>query len=50
MPVSKMNILRKSLQKQNLNTIQATPSKIPSTTHLTIISDSPEHPKVQTPV
>ena len=37
------------LQKQNLNTIQITPSTIPSTTHLTIPSDSPERPKVQTP-
>ena len=41
MPVSKMDILRQSLQKQNLNTIQTTPSTIPS--------DSPERPKVQTP-
>ena len=40
-----MDILRQSLQKQNLNTIQATPSIIPST----IPSDSPERPKVQTP-
>ena len=49
MPVSKMDILRQSLQKQNLNTIQTTPSTIPSTTPLTIPSDSLERPKVQTP-
>ena len=49
MPVSKMDILRQSLQKQNLNTIQTTPSTIPSTTPLTIPSDSPERPKAQTP-
>ena len=45
-----MNILCQSLQTQNLNTIQATPSTIPSTTPLAITSDSPECPKVQTPV
>ena len=45
MPVSKMDILHQSLQKQNLNTFQTTPATIP----LTIPSDSPEHPKVQTP-
>ena len=39
MPVSKMDILRQSLQKQNLNTIQTTPSTIPL--------DSLECPKVQ---
>ena len=44
-----MDILRQSLQKQNLNTIQTTSSTISSTTPLTIPSDSPEHPKVQTP-
>ena len=31
-----------------MNTIQATPSTIPSTTPSTILSDSPERPKVQT--
>ena len=40
-----MDILRQSLQKQNLNTMQTTRSTIPST----IPSDSPERPKVQTP-
>ena len=40
MPVSKMDILRQSLQKQNLITIQTTPLKIPWTTPLTIPSDS----------
>ena len=50
MPVSKMDILRQSLQKQKLNTIQRTPSTIPSPTPLTIPSDSPEQPEVQTPV
>ena len=47
MPVSKMDILRQSLQKQNLNTIQTTRSTIHSTTS-TIPSDSPKRPKVQT--
>ena len=41
MPVSKMDIPHQSLQKQNLNKNQTTPSTIPS--------DSPERPKVQTP-
>ena len=36
-----MDILRQYLQKQNLDTIQTTPSTIPS--------DSPGRPKVQTP-
>ena len=36
-------------KKVNLNTVQSTPSIIPSTTPLTIPSDSPERPKVQTP-
>ena len=45
MPVSKMDILRQSRQKQNLDTMQTTRSTIPST----IPSDSPERPKVQTP-
>ena len=45
-----MDILHQSLQKLNLNTIQTTPSTIPSTTPLTIPSDSPEHQKAQTPV
>ena len=49
MPSSKMNILRQSLQKQNLNTMQKTRSTIYSTTPSTILSDSPERPKVQTP-
>ena len=40
-----MDILRQSLRKQNLNTIQTTPPTISSTTP----SDSPECPKVQTP-
>ena len=48
MPVYKIDILRQSLQKQNLNTIQTIPSTIPSTTPLAIPSDSPERPKVQT--
>ena len=39
------DILRQSLQKQNLNTMQTTRSTI----HSTIPSDSPERPKVQTP-
>ena len=43
-----MDILRQSLQKQNLNTIQTTRSIIHSTTPSTIPSDSPERPKVQT--
>ena len=40
-----MDILCQSLRKQNLNTVQTTPS----TTALTIPSDSPEYPKVQAP-
>ena len=43
MPVSRMDILRQSLQKQNLNTMQTTRSKILST----IPSDTPELAKVQ---
>ena len=43
-----MDILRQSLQKQNLNTMQTTRSTIYSTAPSTIPSDSPEHPKVQT--
>ena len=42
-------ILYQSLQKQNLNTIQTTPSIIPSATPSAIPSDSRERPKVQTP-
>ena len=42
-------ILCQSLQKQNLNTIQTTPSIIPSATPSAIPSDSRERPKVQTP-
>ena len=49
MPISKMDILRHSLQKQNLNTLQTTHSTIFSTTPSAIPSDSPERPKVQTP-
>ena len=48
MPVSKMDILHQSLQKQNLNTIQTTRSTIHSATPSTIPSDSPKRPKVQT--
>ena len=36
-------------KKVNLNTVQSTTSIIPSTTPLTIPSDSPERPKVQRP-
>ena len=50
MPVSKLNILRQSLQKQNLITVQTTCLKTSSTTTLTIPSDSRERPKVQAPV
>ena len=49
MPVSKMDILRQFLQKQNLDTMQTTRSTIDSTIPSTIASDSPERPKVQTP-
>ena len=44
-----MDILRQSLQKQSLNTMQTTRSTIHSTTPSTISADSPERPKVQTP-
>ena len=44
-----MDILRQSLQKQNLNIMQTTCSTIYSTTPSTIPSDSPECQKVQTP-
>ena len=44
-----MDILRQSLQKQNLNIMQTTCSTIYSTTSSTIPSDSPECQKVQTP-
>ena len=47
MPVSKMDILRQSLQKQNLNKMQITRSTVYSTILSTILSDSPELPKVQ---
>ena len=38
-----------SKKKKKLNTIQSTPSTIPSTILLKILSDSPKRPKVQTP-
>ena len=44
-----MDILRQSIQKQSLNTMQTTRSTIHSTTPSTISADSPERPKVQTP-
>ena len=44
-----MDIPSQSLQKQNLNAIQTTASTIPSTIPVTILSDSPERPKVKTP-
>ena len=44
-----MDILRQSLQKQSLNTMQTTRSTIHSTTPSTISADSSERPKVQTP-
>ena len=49
-PVSKMDILRQSLQKIKFNTIQATPSTIPSTTPLRIPSDSPDRQRAQIPI
>ena len=49
MPVSKMDILRQSLQRQNLNTMQKTRSTIHSTTSSAIPSYLPKRPKVQTP-
>ena len=49
-PVSKMDILRQSLQKIKLNTIQVTPSTIPSTTPLRIPSDSPDRQRAQIPI
>ena len=49
MPISKMDIFRQALRKQNLNTMQTIGLTIYSTTPSTIPSDSPEHPKVQTP-
>ena len=48
-PVSKMDILHQSLQKQNLNTMETTRSTIYSTIPSTIPSDSPQRPKVQIP-
>ena len=48
-PVSKMDILHQSLQKQNLNTKETTRSTIYSTIPSTIPLDSPQRPKVQIP-